>query len=613
MFASQYPPPLNPPRTTGQHHHKETIWRILLDIISLIILIAIAVIINFVAKPFTRGFFCSDTSIQYPKQDNTIPTSAAVILSIGLPIIWNFVGELRPNFLAVCQPTYNCSAVTSLSQFHSYLQYESNYTCQNTDDSAVRDARKAFFSGHASAIFYGFVWLIMYIHVSWSWRHLGIVGHLFQVGIAILAFYIAYTRISDFQHNWYDVLVGIIVGSFIAFFTFKFILDWRRYTPQFLPYIVSSSPRTSPVFQPGHGDFSFSNSYNIDFIKKITTIFFVMNNSNSVRRFSPSKQQQQHLNDSTTAMRWIQKPLVAVRSLQSTTQEISLLKLIFDGFSILLVFSPWLIFKYLVKPIRRSFLCSDLNLYHPKPIKTAVPTWLLVIYAVVIPVIIILCSEGVRWYYLVRKRAAPMIYKIQIRSTIYNISQWTGNLYISLVVFAFAHGVNSFLTNVGKVSVGRLRPHFIPSCFNKFSYTDFCNDPNQWISNYTCIGESSTVLKEKDGAYDIRQSFPSGHASTAFCGLMFLALYIHKIWRYRNIGLFPYVLEMGCFALAAYISITRVTDHRHHPTDVLSGAILGSVIAIIAFHYMIKSFKQSILSQVGDGQRNKAVENDNML
>ncbi|CAF4108573.1 unnamed protein product [Rotaria magnacalcarata] len=428
MFASQYPPPVNQPRITGQHHHRETIWRILLDIISLIILIAITVITHFVAKPFTRGFFCSDTSIQYPNQDNTIPTSAAVILSIGLPIIWmwiteickqiyfkiyekqmyvtyveisyvrtifvyplirnlymltiiffygylatwvlteiakNFVGELRPNFLAVCQPTYNCSAVTSLSQFHSYLQYGSNYTCQNTDDSAVRDAR-----------------------------------------------------------------------------------------------------------------------------------------------------------------------------LQSTTQEISLLKLIFDGFSILLVFSPWLIFKYLVKPIRQSFLCSDLNLYHPKPIKAAVPTWLLAIYAVVLPVIIILCSEGVRWYYLVSKRAAPMIYKIQICSTIYNISQWIGNLYISLVVFACAHGVNSFLTNVGKVSVGRLRPHFIPSCFDKFDYTDFCIDPNRWISNYTCIGESSTVLKEKDGAYDIRQSFPSGHASTAFCGLMFLAfgdiailVYSHMFWK----------------------------------------------------------------------------------
>jgi hypothetical protein len=60
------------------------------------------------------------------------------------------------------------------------------------------------------------------------------------------------------------------------------------------------------------------------------------------------------------------------------------------------------------------------------------------------------------------------------------------------------------LTNIGKVAFGRLRPHFIPSCFNKFSYKDFCTDPNQWIANYTCIGESSTYTVEKDGAFDIR-------------------------------------------------------------------------------------------------------------
>jgi len=43
---------------------------------------------NYVAQPFTRGFFCSDTSIQYPYKNNTIPTFAAVILSIFLPVIW---------------------------------------------------------------------------------------------------------------------------------------------------------------------------------------------------------------------------------------------------------------------------------------------------------------------------------------------------------------------------------------------------------------------------------------------------------------------------------------------------------------------------------------------
>ncbi len=52
----------------------------------------------------------------------------------------NFVGELRPHFLAVCQPTFNCSNAT-LDQFNSYIQYGSGYTCLNTDDTAVREAR----------------------------------------------------------------------------------------------------------------------------------------------------------------------------------------------------------------------------------------------------------------------------------------------------------------------------------------------------------------------------------------------------------------------------------------------------------------------------------------
>ncbi len=116
----------------------------------------------------------------------------------------------------------------------------------------------------------------MYIHVSWTWRFLGILGHLFQVGIAILAFYIgnekqnkkriyslfvflsllAYSRISDFQHHWQDVFVGGIVGSLIAFFTFKFILNWHNYTTRFLSYTVGSQPLAIPSpYQGGNGNY----------------------------------------------------------------------------------------------------------------------------------------------------------------------------------------------------------------------------------------------------------------------------------------------------------------------------------------------------------------------
>jgi hypothetical protein len=53
----------------------------------------------------------------------------------------NFVGELRPHFLAVCQPTFDCSNVTSLYQFNAYRQEGIDYTCLNTDVAAVREAR----------------------------------------------------------------------------------------------------------------------------------------------------------------------------------------------------------------------------------------------------------------------------------------------------------------------------------------------------------------------------------------------------------------------------------------------------------------------------------------
>ena len=58
-------------------------------------------------------------------------------------------------------------------------------------------------------------------------------------------------------------------------------------------------------------------------------------------------------------------------------------------FSFWIVVIAWLLFKYLVKPVKRAFLCSDLSLYHPPPVKKVFPTWLLFICAIVIPIIIV--------------------------------------------------------------------------------------------------------------------------------------------------------------------------------------------------------------------------------
>ena len=83
-------------------------------------------------------------------------------------------------------------------------------------------------------------------------------------------------------------------------------------------------------------------------------------------------------------------------SRQPVLQPVSFLKLIFDTVSLIIVFLSWLLLKYLVKPVRRSFLCSDLSLYHPPPEKKVFPTWLLFVCAIIIPLIVVSMASDTR-------------------------------------------------------------------------------------------------------------------------------------------------------------------------------------------------------------------------
>jgi len=77
--------------------------------------------------------------------------------------------------------------------------------------------------------------------------------------LSVFLYIIAYSRISDYQHHWQDVLVGGIVGSLIAFVSFKFILHWQNYSTQSLPYTVGPQ---SPIYQGRNGPYRRMNPYN---------------------------------------------------------------------------------------------------------------------------------------------------------------------------------------------------------------------------------------------------------------------------------------------------------------------------------------------------------------
>ncbi|GAA5840292.1 hypothetical protein JCM5353_002814 [Sporobolomyces roseus] len=148
-----------------------------------------------------------------------------------------------------------------------------------------------------------------------------------------------------------------------------------------------------------------------------------------------------------------------------------------------------------------------------------------------------------------------------------------------------------------KTQVGRLRPSFFSRC----DYDAVAK---------VCQGSFELV---KDG----RKSFPSGHSSTSFQGLFFLTLFLAG----KN-GAFalstPYprstpfqsrFLRLSiCISplfLAAWVCLTRLQDHWHHPTDVMAGATIGSACALLSYtvYYKNPFFVQK--GEEGDGEELK--------
>lgn len=65
---------------------------------------------------------------------------------------------------------------------------------------------------------------------------------------------------------------------------------------------------------------------------------------------------------------------------------------------------------------------------------------------------------------------------------------------LQMGVFLFGCAVSQSFTDIAKVSVGRMRPHFIDVCRPDFSTI---NCSLGYITNYTCAGDDSTVQEAR--------------------------------------------------------------------------------------------------------------------
>lgn len=202
-----------------------------------------------------------------------------------------------------------------------------------------------------------------------------------------------------------------------------------------------------------------------------------------------------------------------------------------------------------VKPFHRPFRLDDPQIGYPFDYQEQVPAWLLVILAVLLPVVVFFgCC-----------------------STIPRLSK---KLNITLLGFTFASLLNLFVTDIMKFMIGNPRPDFLARCI-----------PQQGTSSSSYVNTDVCTTTNVGRLEEGFRSTPSGHSSVAFCGLLYLTLWISGQFRTyaKDTALYWTCLSISPLLLALYISLTRLEDFRHHWYDVLLGMIVGSSIAVYSY------------------------------
>lgn len=85
---------------------------------------------------------------------------------------------------------------------------------------------------------------------------------------------------------------------------------------------------------------------------------------------------------------------------------------------------------------------------------------------------------------------------------------FVGNPYVSALykqvgLFIFGCAVSQSFTDIAKVSVGRMRPHFLDVCKPDYSKI---NCSLGYITNYTCLGEASKVQEARLDPHTLTQT-----------------------------------------------------------------------------------------------------------
>ncbi|XP_076471507.1 phospholipid phosphatase 1-like [Babylonia areolata] len=235
--------------------------------------------------------------------------------------------------------------------------------------------------------------------------------------------------------------------------------------------------------------------------------------------------------------------------------------------------------RQVATPFHRGFFRDDESLMHPFIDKSTIPVGLLYGLGFSLPMLVIMITEGV----LLRLRQNQGGSYGENKGLFWRIWLWI--VYRLGLMFFFGVVVTHFSTNVPKYTIGRLRPHFFAVCVPDFSKV---TNTQSYITEDICTGNNTDDIKEA------RVSFPSGHSSMAAYCMLFLVLYLERRFTWQGMLLLKSFLQVVSTLMAVYTCLSRVSDYKHHWSDVLAGGLLGALVAGFVFWSMEKNVLQQL-------------------
>lgn len=258
-----------------------------------------------------------------------------------------------------------------------------------------------------------------------------------------------------------------------------------------------------------------------------------------------------------------------------------------------------IVLNYNLDTYKSGFYCNDQTI-NMKYFSSTVANELLVFVSLLTTLVFVYISEVMIktrdhnnriMAYKPRKGTSYQL-KLHNKST-FVIDEYYGNIYISYGFFLIGNLLTQIVTLIGKKTIGRLRPNFLDVCKPAINPYEICGELHKTGKTYLIPEIDFTcTANDKENIAESRLSFPSGHSSTAFYTAVFLIIYLNQAWKSRSCSVILHIVQVFVFASAAYVAMTRITDNKHHVTDVLAGASLGTIIAFKTGYHLNEYYKK---------------------